>query len=705
MAAGLRRIPAERWASILTGTLAVAGLCLAGWGLWSIIAGHRVVPDKVYRVGVDHAPPYHILEPGQPPRGLAVDVIKEAAMRRGIRLQFVQTVLTVDEALDSGLVDIWPAATDTPERRKRLHSTASWLPNRLCIVSLYRAPVHKVEDLQGKRVAAIRNRIVNEMVGKMLPPGTTVLVVKGREDGLRSLCGGQVQASVLEQRFLETALLNRPMECDGVRLEVFNASGTDRMLTILSNHESAAAADSLREAIDEMMQDGTFTRVLDRWSAFSGSEMRVVNALQGSQRTTRFVGFSMLLLVAFGALLIYQNRRLRAANEMAGAATRAKSDFLAAVSHEIRTPMNGILGMVQLLLSTPLNREQREQAEIIRESGQSLLRLINEILDFSKIEAGKLQLESVPFDLRHLVEQTVALVQQQIEVKKLECRLTVAPDLPAPLIGDPGRLRQVLLNLISNAIKFTDHGLIALHVGLESQTREAAKVRISVVDTGIGIPAEKMPHLFEKFYQADSSTTRRYGGTGLGLAICHQLITLMGGTLTASSAPEVGSRFEVELSLPKAPMPGDDGHSEAAADALPEEKPWAGARILLVEDNPVNQRVAMRLLQRLGCDVEIAENGRDALQMMDSHGANSGFDLVLMDCLMPVLDGYETARSIRKLEEISGQRTPVVAMTASVREEDRLRCAEAGMDDYVAKPVAVSELQRVLKRWCTPQAV
>ena len=502
------------------------------------------------------------------------------------------------------------------------------------------------------------------------------------------------------------------------RLEATEADGTvvrfaeqvhpdDRAALLSAVGQARLPGDLFRAELRVMSPKGW------RWI---GAHGRVISVVNGSPR---MIGVSQDI-----TRRKVTEDELLAAKERAESASHAKSQFLANMSHEIRTPLNGVVGMLELLAHSELSPPQHEMAQTAIGSSEALLAVINNILDLSKIEANRMDLESLPFDPSDVTVGVARLLAESAARKGLVFTSHLDPNLPKRVLGDPNRLRQVLTNLVSNAVKFTSSGVVALKLDARLLNGAAsAQLRWSVRDSGIGMTAEQSARLFEPFSQADMSTSRRFGGTGLGLAISRQLVEMMGGTIDVTSEPSVGSTFSFSLTLPVVAdlalfedsiATADSPSASVASHRVTQpvsaatvaqraicdiespaiRTPYASARILLVEDNDVNRHVAGALLSRLGCEVVVAEGGREGVQ-----AALSGrFDVIMMDCQMPVIDGFDATRRIRAAEG-RGARTPIIALTANVLQGDRERCLAAGMDDYLTKPISGAALGAALERW------
>lgn len=426
----------------------------------------------------------------------------------------------------------------------------------------------------------------------------------------------------------------------------------------------------------------------------SGAKITLTVIALGSSMAIMLIAFAAWRMNRDMMLRFEAEERSRAHAERAEKASRAQSQFLANMSHEIRTPLNGIIGMTEMVLDSSLTESQRKFVQIIQESSAGLLHIINDILDFSKVDAGKLDLEFIPFNLRDLVETQLEIVSGRLDQKNLTISYSMDSQVPTWLRGDPGRIAQVLLNLVGNAIKFTSVGSISISVLLEQIHENNVDLKFIVKDTGIGVSAETAQRLFRPFTQADDSTARKYGGTGLGLSISKKLTELMGGTIGVESLEGDGSSFWFTCHLEKFEKPSlpDPLISPSVGSLASTQKK---GHILVVEDNPVNQTLVLAQLKKLGYTTYSVSNGKDALEAI----AKGAYDLILMDCQMPEMDGFETTLLIRRSEVNKGIHTPIIALTANAMRDDKLRCLEVGMDEFLTKPIKLDDLAKAITRW------
>jgi signal transduction histidine kinase/CheY-like chemotaxis protein len=682
---------------------------LTGAGIYAGWRQHATLSDirsQTWRVGYHQTEPFISRGTDGQPVGFAKDVLTEAARRARIKLEWVFIPQGAYAAFETNVIDLFPRSSDVQGLRRAPYITANWFESYYGIARRQKdaspAGVMSAANLAGRKVATGSTPFATKFAEKLLP-GAVILPQAHWKDVLVAVCRGEVDAAFAELREASAFLASGIPDCQDQNVRLWPVREGAVEAGIGATLRARAVADLLRDEIGGIAADGMLSDLHAKWFVATPNEVTSINQLAAYQSRQRMLMiFSIVLavlLVVLGAVTL----RMQQLRVEATRASEAKSMFVATMSHEIRTPMNGVLGMANLLRDTPLTAEQRDMLDTISRSSESLLQVINDILDMSKLDANQMRVHPVNYSPVALARGVAALVMPSAREKNLTVEVIDDGLGECEGRGDAHRIRQVLLNLAGNAVKFTEFGAISISI----EHSNSANIRFTVTDTGIGIPADQIPNLFTPFTQVDSGSARSFEGTGLGLAISRKLVQCMGGEIGVESVPNRGSRFWFEIPFPPPSPDLPDATAEAtglrraatpararliAEDSVTEASAQKALRILVAEDNRVNQLVATKMLRNLGHVVEIASNGREAVSAFE----NSPWDLILMDCQMPGVDGYEATRQIRNLERSVGRKSRIVALTAHAMSEDQNRCREAGMDGYITKPIDPGELVSII---------
>ena len=695
--------------------IAAAVLILGAIAAWTISLYQR--PASTVRIGVNHSPPYSTIGADGKPRGFTVELMAEAARRRGIQIKWVTVQEGPDLALATGKVDLWALVTDTPERRGRIFFSEPYLRTRFSLLVPEQSKIRTLDGAAWRRIAHGSEVLSSRLAEQFFPRSRLVTTAPGEE--MQALCDGTADGAFVERKELLRALLARAAQCSALDFEILPIAAASFDMAIGSNRDAQATANSLRAEISELSRDGTLDRLSGKYLGDTSDETRVVSELRQEQERSRLLFYSGLLVsVSLALFLLTMNRKRLAdqamrserelrhakeaaeeAKEAAEAANRSKSVFLANMSHEIRTPLNAVLGYSQLLLrDAGLSSTVRENLNIINRSGEHLLALLNDVLDMSKIEAGKATLMPVVFDLFEMLADLEMMFRLRASARGLKFEVLVESPCEPSIEADKAKIRQVLVNIIGNAIKFTEAGSVTLRVSMNWKERgklnehgnlnpgenDSLRLFFAVEDTGAGIAVEERGQLFQPFAQTESGR-RNKGGTGLGLAISRELLRVMGAEIMLSSEPGKGSTFYFEIPVrPGAVEPAPRRKERRRIAGI--EEGIQPPRVLVVDDEPNNRGWLTTLLKSVGFDVAEAENGEVGIRLWLEWRPH----LILMDMRMPVMDGLETTRRIRTHPD--GRETVIFALTAGVMEENRRAAIESGVDDFLAKPCAEDEL-------------